>query len=88
MHIYPNASLSVRAPPSTRRIRPTLLNPKERNILPQRHIFAIRIPQRIMDLRAMQPLYSLNLARRVIHHCAPNLERSGVVQLVQRRRDD
>ena len=78
--------LAIRTLPKTRRIRPTLLDPKEGHVLPQRHILAIRIPQRLMDLRTMQPLYALDLARRVIHNGPPDFHRRGVMQLVERGR--
>ena len=71
-----------------RRARPTPLPTRKCNVFSQRHILAIRIPQRLTNLRRMQPHNPPNLRRAIIHHRSPNLHGHRVMQLIRRRRHD
>lgn len=79
--------LSRCSPPLLRRHqircgRSTPLCPKESDVLSERHILAIRIPERLANLRAMQALDAPNLRGRVINHASPDFEGCGIVQFV------
>ena len=71
--------------PEIRGVRPAPLPAHKRNVLPQRHILTIRIPERLTDLCTMQAHNSPDLCGRVIDYSSANLDRGWVVEFVIRR---
>jgi hypothetical protein len=65
-----------------RRTRARPLAPKEGDILPERHILTIGIPECLTNLRAVQALDASYLHSAVIHNRSTNFNWRGVVEFI------
>jgi hypothetical protein len=84
MHLKPLTN-TIRSPftsPIIRRRRPTPVPPCKRNILSQRHVFAISVSQSITNLCRVQAHDAPDLCCRVVDDCATDFKGRWVVLLV------